>query len=157
MSKSAIAALPEAEQLAFIRAVLAINEEWPVDNTEAWEAIWWRTDNEYAPVTFFVNCNDLFYWACADCEQLTPENLPKLLDACVDCRKAMGCESYGSGIDINWTKFERFYDAASWAPLLLVARVRGMRPQRPYYKSIPEDLHALFDACGPERDRKDEG
>lgn len=40
-----------------------------IDSTDA---IWWRTDGEYAPVTIFVNCSDLFWWAHADVEEVTP-------------------------------------------------------------------------------------
>lgn len=42
------------------------------------EQIWWRTDEEYAPITFLVNCNDLFAWGCADCERLTTDNIDLL-------------------------------------------------------------------------------
>jgi len=32
-----------------------------------------------------------------------------------------------------------------------------MRPQQPYYKRFSKEEKKLFDACGPKRDRKDEG
>lgn len=49
------------EQLAFISDVLTYGD---LDNgtTALWEDIWWRTDDGYYPVTFLVNCNDLFWW-----------------------------------------------------------------------------------------------
>jgi len=94
------------------------------------DALWWRTDDEYAPVTLIVNCNDLFFWACTDCEELGPSSIGDLEQAVADARAA-GDESSGH--------------------LLWVCRRRGMRPQKPYYKYFDSDVAKLFDACGPER------
>lgn len=143
--------------MRFVSAVLALGDGFN-DTGDLWESFWWRTDGEYAPVTFFVNCNDLFYWACADGETLTPENLPALLTALEDVRRAQGlptgewprARDMKDGWDEHW-------HSGSWAAQLFCARVRGMRPQRPCYRSMPEKLKPLFDACGPERNPKDEG
>jgi len=108
------------------------------------DAIFWRCDGQYAPITIWVNCNDLFYWATADCEELTIENLPVLKQAVVDI------DAVGPVLGILH------------APALFACRVRGMRPQQPayphgdYIENEPK-LRALFDACGPPRDAKDEG
>lgn len=102
------------------------------------DSFWWRTDGEYAPVTFLVNCNDLFVWACADCERITPENVERYAKAYEDC----------AAIEPS----SRF-----WGPLLFCARERKMRPQGAYYKSLPVELWPLFDAAGPERDPKEPG
>lgn len=80
-------------------------------------------------VNMFVNCSDLFFWACADGEEVTTDDLPSL----VECIKLH--EKYGN--------------------ILWVCRKRVMRPQAPYYKYIPEELHPLFDAAGPERTDRD--
>ena len=78
-----------------------------------------------------VNCNDLFYWGAGDAEDIEISELSEL-------RKAMReSEEHGASL---------------WC-----CRKRGMRPQRPYYKMFTEAERALFDACGPERDPKDEG
>lgn len=106
------------------------------------ERIWWRTDSDYAPVTFFVNCNDLFDWGCSDCEILTPDRLPLLGRALTDCAKALG---HGDDAEKRgWP----------WGIDLFVARLRGERPQGAAYP--PKELSALwplFDACGPERSK----
>ena len=76
--------------------------------------LWWRTDKEYAPVTLLVNCNDVFFWGCSDCERLTPENIGQLERALEDARAAdpkMG----GIHADILW-----------------IARERKQRPQGAY-------------------------
>jgi len=87
--------------------------------------IFWRIDGEYAPITIFANCNDLFYWGCADAEEITEDN-----------------------IDI----FEQSYkDSEDNGVELFCCRVRKMRPQEPYYKYINENEHHLFNECGPER------
>jgi hypothetical protein len=88
--------------------------------------IWWRVDGEYAPLTIFVNCNDLFFWGCSDAETITIDNI---------------------GI------FEQAYkDSIDHGGLLFCCRVRGMRPQGAYYKYLDDAEKPLFDACGPERE-----
>jgi hypothetical protein len=121
---------------------------------DACDAIWWRWDaqksSEGTRLMVLVNCNDLFYWGCADCEEVTEDNLPVLREAVADCERVSGSE-YGNQDD---------------AFLLFCCRVRGMRPQGAYYKHLKvyvrgdddeaarrtTDLRALFDACGPERE-----
>lgn len=95
--------------------------------------LWWRTDGEYAPVTLFISCNDLFAWATADEEPVTQENIAILEQAVADIQAITP-------------------DDPSLADLLFCCRVRGMRPQRPYYAYIPDALHTLFNACGPARE-----
>lgn len=90
------------------------------------EDVWWRTDTEYAPVTFLVNCNDLFAWGFADCERITAEN-----------------------IDL----FEECYESpCEHSHVIFCCRSRGMRPQGAMYKHIPKELWPILDACGPERE-----
>lgn len=95
------------------------------------DSIWWRTDNQYAPITFFVNCSDVFSWGSADLEDLTPERLEAFEQALKDCTDTAGSNVYG--------------------PELFCARMRGCRPQGAAYPEN-ERLWPLFDACGPERD-----
>jgi hypothetical protein len=95
------------------------------------EAIWWRTDTEYAPLTIFVNCSDLFWWASVDSERLTPENIDVFRRSIEDMRE-IGEVHLG--------------------PLLFCARVRGMRPQGAYYEHFTRKAHELFNAAGPERE-----
>lgn len=95
--------------------------------------LWWRTDVSYAPVTLFIRCDDLFAWATADDERVTQENIHVLEQAVVDIQTVTP-------------------DDLSLADLLFCCRVRGLRPQRPYYDFIPEALRPLFDACGPARE-----
>ena len=106
-------------------------------DTDCYSCIWWRCDGEYAPITFFVNCNDLFWWATADVEQVTPDDLPALRQAIAEV-----CEIDKHGAPEG---FEL------WA-----ARKRKMRPQQPAYPK-DERLRPLFDACGPARTPAEEG
>lgn len=87
--------------------------------------ILWVVDGD--KVNFQVNCNDAFWWATADCEDVTPENIGELERAYADV------------------------GGVRHAQMLFAARVRQMRPQNAAY---PKDksLWPLFDACGPERD-----
>lgn len=80
----------------------------------------------------FVLANDLFYWACSDYEPLTRENFAELEKA---MQEVKALDEY------DW----------EYGPLLFCCRQRKMRPQKPYYKHLPESLHPLFDACGGEQ------
>ena len=95
------------------------------------DELWWRTDEEYAPLTLFVNCNDLFWWGCSDCEELTPDDFDDLEAAIADAAKA-GDKHNGH--------------------LLWVARKRKMRPQGACYAYFTDSAHELFHQCGPERE-----
>lgn len=97
----------------------------------------WRCDEEYAPVSFFLNCNDTFAWACADGEDITPETLPLLKQAIAEVQAA--------------TETNGWHTAWGWTDLF-AARVRQMRPQGACYKHYDERLWPLFDACGPKRE-----
>ena len=119
----------------FVIDVLAVFAE-----ADEHDALWWRTDGDYSPVTFFVNCNDLFYWATADCEKITEENLPLLKQTIRDCQEITG--------ELGWAPQEAFD--------LFCCRVRGMRPQQPAYPK-DERFRPLFDAAGPMRSRESEG
>jgi hypothetical protein len=112
------------------------------------DSIWWRTDDDskfggedFSPITFFVRCNDLFYWAVSDLEELTPENINEFEKAFEDIR------------EIYKDKDKKEMHCATLdAPLLFCARQRKMRPQGAYYQTLPLDIWPLFDACGPERE-----
>lgn len=97
------------------------------------DALFWRTDqdrdHDYAPIEIMVGCNDFFAWACADAEEVTPDNVSVLEQAIADC-EAVDDHVYG--------------------PLLFCARMRQCRPQGAAYPDDAE-LAALFDACGPTR------
>ena len=111
--------------------VMRVLQLFSFDNTEQ---VWWRTDGEYAPVTFFAQCSDFFFWGTADCERIDHADLDLLEQAFADARAA----------DPG--------DGEAWAGELFCARKRGIRPQGACYKHIPKALWPLFDACGPERE-----
>lgn len=112
-----------------------------------YDSLWWRCDKmelngeiyDYTPVTFFVNCNDLFFWACSDAETIESdqdiEGLRKAFEDCEKLDRLGGCD----------------------APLLWVCRKRKMRPQDPYYKHFQKALWPLFNECGPERSKSEQG
>lgn len=91
--------------------------------------LWWRGKDSATegPLQFFVNCNDVFAWGCADVEQIESD---EDLDA-LDQAKA---------------------DAPNDWPFLWVARKRGMRPQGAAYKHFDKESIPLFNACGPWRE-----
>lgn len=91
------------------------------------DLLWWVNDGQ---VSFALDSSDLFLWACADAEEITAENMHHLRESLEACR------AIDSGM---WTS-------------LAACRMRGSRPM-PFKNATPE-MVALFDACGPERDRE---
>lgn len=98
----------------------------------AGEVHWYVKDGE--PVPWFI-CNDMFWWGCADAEDITEADLPLLRQTRDDLIAA------GDG---------HLDELAS----LYCARKRGMRPQGAWYRvaALTPQVQALFDACGPERE-----
>lgn len=88
----------------------------------------WRFENG-AP-KLYILCSDLFYWACADAEDVTAQNVEVLEQAMKDA----------AAVD------HRHYGA-----LLFCCRVRKMRPQKPVLGRLDDKLRPLFEACGPGR------
>lgn len=64
-------------------------------------------------MTLYVNCNDLFMWACADAEPLSPDDILPLWRA--------------------W-KADPKHGTSKWACVR-----RGMQPQKPVVKMMKED------------------
>lgn len=125
------------DELEFIKEVMRLfcdDGEWGGNSD-----LYWRVKGD--KIEFMVNCNDLFYWACADVEPLTESDLP-LLKSCKD----------------DLEKCQDSFIAVCYTGSLYCSRKRGMRPQQPFYKQVKmPDVEALFNAAGPERDPKDEG
>ena len=122
----------DMKDAAFTQRVLEL-----VAQADLHRDLFWRCDSNYAPVTFFVNCNDIFWWGCADAEKISPETVGLLEDAVADTLRVTGSSAY--------------------AGELFCARVRKMRPQGCFYEGMPESIAALFDACGPERAANEPG
>lgn len=107
----------EMKELLMLAAGYEIN-----DGTLIW-------DDE---LNFAILCNDLFYWATADCEPIKSQGD---IDLLVSSMKDVGDD------EIN-------------GPYLYCCRKRGMRPQTPFYRYIHQCNHELFNECGPSRDRR---
>lgn len=100
---------------------------------DATDELWWRSDAD-GRLRLFAQCNDVFAWGCADCEEITPANLEILEQARADVAAATN---------------------DSWPVqfgILFAARVRGMRPQGAVYPHLDKRVWKLFDAAGPERE-----
>ena len=113
---------------AFYLLLLAI---FNGDDGPAQEQLTWSTAPEEAPVTFFVRCDDLFAWGCADAEKISPATLGALEQA---------------ARDLQARNPEGQYREAGY---LWCCRTRGLRPQGVFYQFLPAWSHPLFDACGP--------
>ena len=95
--------------------------------------LFWREDE--GVVSVFVNCNDIFYWATADCEEIeTPEQIHEIERAFKDLAAIGEVES------------------VVWGAELWCCRKRQMRPQKPVLETIPEKIRHMFEQCGPERE-----
>lgn len=102
----------------------------------------------------FANCNDLFDWACADAEEVTPENIHILEQAWADIKPMV--EEWRNGFKTKWLPPEKEpdYIDTTHAVELFACRIRKMRPQGPCYQSIPPVVAVLFDSAGPDRGSK---
>lgn len=123
--QQAVAFAKTQEELRFIKEVLGV-----FDKHDSCDDAWWRVRKD-GTIRFLVNCNDLFYWATADAEEVTPADVAALDQAYADCDTAG--RNYHGGI-------------------LFAARKRGMRPQAPYFAYFNDAEVELFKACGPERE-----
>ena len=86
---------------------------------------------------FSIICSDSFYYATADAEDICSQEDVDLLEQCIkDC------------LELDRRLGEVY------APILYVAKKRKMRPLLDIYYHIPVGICDLFDACGPERKRK---
>lgn len=82
---------------------------------------------------FYINCNDMFAWGCADLESISSDSdLDLLEDSCKDAHELNA-------------------DFAYQGAYLYICRRRKMRPQGAFYKHIEAEFHPLIDACGPFR------
>jgi hypothetical protein len=102
------------------------------ERADDYESLIWRVEMKpyYVPVIkLFAMCNDVFFWATADAEEITLADVPQLEECLADLGK---CGE-------PWV--------TCYLPELFAARKRKMRPQKPFYKNMPEDVAALFDAC----------
>lgn len=122
--------MPEStaqEQLDFLHELLRATQAADITGE-----LLWHTDG--ARIHVSANVSDVFAWGGADCEEITPENLAVFQQAIAD----LGAIH----------RFDEVY-----APELFAARLRGMRPQGAAYPKERTATQALFDACGPARER----
>lgn len=103
----------ELTELRKLRQVVDIIDELELD-------VFWNSGKA------LLCCNDAFFWGCADCEEITVEDIPSLRQAHADSKQFNG-------------------------QLLFIARKRGERPQGAMYAHLEPEEWPLFDACGPER------
>lgn len=76
-------------------------------------------------VCLIYNCNDIFMWGCADCEEIPVEEL-KDFAACLE-------------------------ESPKWGGALWVARKRKERPQGAVLEFMSEKDLRLFSECGPKK------
>ncbi len=95
-----------------------------------------ESDAKATGIAFAINCNDLFAYACADCELITPENFQLLQDTEAELLK-MGSAPISGRPYVKWTGE------------LFAARIRKARILDAYFTRgiIPPGLKPLFDAC----------
>lgn len=97
------------------------------------EGLMWRVDMKNRDMRLFALCNDLFYWATADCEGILVKDIPLLRQTLEDLLVV-----------------EAGYELSR----LFSARKRKLRPQAPCYKGMEEPVKVLFDACSTAEERE---
>lgn len=78
------------------------------------------------------NCNDIFFWACADAEEIQNKEDIELLEEILE------------QVDIK--------DGFCVVGDLYCAKKKGIRPQGAAYTYYPKKYWPLFNSCGPERE-----
>lgn len=103
--------------------------EFDPDNPEAKGIDHPLTGHVYKGEVPSVNCNDVFFWACSDGEEVrTEDDIVELKQAIAACE---GDEALGA--------------------ILYCARKKEFRPQGAMYAYIEQRFWPLFDECGPVR------
>lgn len=92
------------------------------------DELFWQTTGGDKPPQLLVICNDLFYWASADAEPITRQNIGLLRESI----QQLGADGWQFVSD------------------LFCAKSRHMRPQDCAYP-YERQFWPLFDACGPPR------
>lgn len=118
--------MADTERLTFIERLFKATA---FDYTD--DLFWREREGEGTPIDFYAMCNDIFWWATADLEEITPLNIHLLEGAIRDCA-AIGDHCYGV--------------------LLFCARAREMRPMARCLEGIDTGVRALFESAGPERE-----
>lgn len=107
-----------------MRVLRAFNRDDGADQGD----LWWHWIG--GDIVFMVECGDLFYDGIACSFSLVEGSIHILEQSIRDLIP---------------------HDATEYATQLFSARIRESRPLRRRYTNMPEDIHYLFDACGPER------
>lgn len=96
--------------------------------------LFYEYNEDTGKVHIFINCNDWFAWGLAESMEIKKNDIELFEQSLKDAKEA-----------------DPLYGAA-WGDLLFASRKESMRPQSPYYESIPQTLWDLFDGTGPERE-----
>ncbi len=122
----------------FIVEMLSLHSENLFPNVLGGIDMWFKTDT--GAVKFLLNCNDLFAWGTADAEEVEPCDFDNLKEAISDIKHLVEINNFQEEMLIGWLSSDLF-----------ACRKRKMRPQKPWYKNVPEKFHNIFNECGPER------
>ena len=113
---------------------------------DLFDQVFW--DKEF---TFYIICNDIFYWGTADAEDITRSDVKALEQAMIDV------EAVGDDVKNKAKEDGQRISAVEgtdicgglYGHLLFVARKRNERPQGAVYvKFLPKPLWPLFDEAG---------
>lgn len=115
--------------------ILAIAEIFDGRDCKSDEISFWKNGEN---IEFFINCNDYFYWACADSEAIEIGDVPLLKQSIADVEAI-----YKDTID-------KAVYGVSEGKMLFVCRKRKERPQGCCYPSN-EALWPLWNDAGPEK------
>ena len=93
------------------------------------DLIWFVKDDK---ISFWIKCNDLFYWATGDAEPVTESNIDLLEKSLKECDELLSV----------------------WGSQLFCCRNRKLQPQVAIYKQLSREpdnakLIQLFEQAGP--------
>lgn len=103
------------EELVVENAIKAL---WDADTLYELPLHFQDTNGEWVDsIGLFVNCNDMFWWGCADCEPVSWDEIQSLYELC----------------------FDRQGNKKRWGSVIWACRKRQMRPQHPVEKDMRAD------------------
>lgn len=123
--------------LAYVLEVLGVCAE--AESTYVDTPVFWNRPAD-GRIVFYAMCSDMFFWAGADAEEITPADLPLWRRTMEDLRALP-----------NW-------DGCGWLGELYACRKRQMRPMNAWFRAceknnrLPVATRVLFEAAGPPRE-----
>lgn len=121
------------KEFKVLQQVFSVIAQVEKKDNQAEHGLFWRIDNN--KLSLFVNCNDLFFWACSDLEEITPQNIDVFVETA------------------NVLQVNHQLNYANLA-ILFCAKSRKLQPQGAVFSKLSPLMVTLLEQVGIEREEK---